>query len=175
KSLLWSMGGSMGIDVPPNKDSISPEKISQFLNMVQDDLVKVDVYFQSLNLNVIEQQPKRDLKSLISDLGGILGIYLGLCIIVLIEIFEFLFLLVYNAAAYFCCPSSAIRPVTVENPKARREVLSKRSRSLSPRPNLQLQPYTKYSPSFKEMAAVPVTMPQEYMNPRKSYENPFTF
>ncbi|CAG0901448.1 unnamed protein product [Darwinula stevensoni] len=171
-SLVAKLGTSLGLDTSKPNFAISEDDIQRYLDTVQKNLLKADVYFQTLNLNVIEQQPKRDIKNLISDLGGILGIYLGLCLIVLIEIFEFLFLLAYNTALYFCCSLGAIRRVAVENPQARRDFLSKRSRSLSPRQN-HPRLYNQYPPPIKQLAG----LPPEYTNPpgKYPYMNPFTF
>ena len=113
------------------------------------------------------------MKNLISDLGGILGIYLGLCLIVLIEIFEFLFLLAYNITLYYRCSADVIRPAAVGNPQARRDFLSKRSRSLSPNQSNNPRPYYQNPSPIKQ----PAGMPSEYMDPpwKHPYMNSFTF
>jgi len=46
------------------------------------------VYYEGLEYTLIKQQPRTELFSLISNLGGILGLFLGFSFISVLEIFE---------------------------------------------------------------------------------------
>ncbi|CAG0893868.1 unnamed protein product [Darwinula stevensoni] len=78
-----------------------PDEYQNLLEQLQKGMVKVEIIFRSLNLHVIEEQPKYDLNGMVSNLGGVLGIYLGICAVMLIEIAEFLILLHFNIIRHF--------------------------------------------------------------------------
>ncbi len=53
------------------------------------------IYFEDLKYSLISQQPKIELFGLISNLGGILGLFIGFSFISLLEIIEILAELIY--------------------------------------------------------------------------------
>ena len=55
----------------------------------------INVYYEDLKYTLISQQPKIELFGLISNLGGILGLFIGFSFISLLEIIEALAELVY--------------------------------------------------------------------------------
>jgi hypothetical protein len=48
----------------------------------------INVYFSDLKYTLITQQPKYEIFDLISNVGGILGLFLGISFISFLEIFE---------------------------------------------------------------------------------------
>jgi uncharacterized membrane protein len=64
---------------------------------VKRNLVELNVYVQTnLITNIVESQ-EYELIQLISDLGGVLGLYLGMCIMSAVEMLEMVCLLAYIA------------------------------------------------------------------------------
>jgi hypothetical protein len=62
---------------------------------VSKTFVSINVYYQDLKYTLISQQPKIELFGLISNLGGILGLFIGFSFISLLEIIEVLAELIY--------------------------------------------------------------------------------
>jgi len=64
-----------------------------------DDIYKtyypLRVYYEDLKYTLIKQQPKIELFGLISNVGGTLGLFLGISFISLLELFEMLAELVF--------------------------------------------------------------------------------
>jgi hypothetical protein len=79
--------------------NISPDNID-FLDFktyenVSKIFVSISVYYEDLKYTFISQQPKIELFGLISNLGGILGLFIGFSFISLLEIIEILAELAY--------------------------------------------------------------------------------
>jgi hypothetical protein len=55
---------------------------------VSKTFFSIKVYYENLKYTLITQQPKTELFALISEIGGILGVFLGFSIISVIELFE---------------------------------------------------------------------------------------
>jgi hypothetical protein len=53
------------------------------------------VYYQDLKYTLISEQPKVELFGLISNLGGILGLFIGFSFISLLELFELIAEFIY--------------------------------------------------------------------------------
>jgi hypothetical protein len=62
---------------------------------VSKTFVSINVYYQDLKYTLISQQPKIELFGLISNLGGILGLFIGFSFISLLEIIETIAELIY--------------------------------------------------------------------------------
>lgn len=75
------------------------KKMAQ-MNLTSEDLKKngvyVSVYFNSLEYKVIYQLPKTQLFDLVSNIGGMTGLFIGTSFLSIVEIFEFLFFLGFN-------------------------------------------------------------------------------
>jgi hypothetical protein len=55
------------------------------------NLIIIYVYYKELKYTLISQQPKTEIFDLISKIGGILGLFMGISFMSLIEILEILF------------------------------------------------------------------------------------
>ncbi|XP_041354351.1 amiloride-sensitive sodium channel subunit gamma-like isoform X2 [Gigantopelta aegis] len=55
---------------------------------VRENVLKVEVYYKKLNFETIAQQPSYVLSNLLADIGGQLGLYLGLSVVTLFEFIE---------------------------------------------------------------------------------------
>ncbi|XP_077982509.1 degenerin mec-10-like [Glandiceps talaboti] len=60
------------------------------LDSVRLNLARLEVYFEELNSQTISEQPAYPIEQLFSDIGGTLGLYIGLSIITVFEFFEFM-------------------------------------------------------------------------------------
>jgi hypothetical protein len=64
-------------------------------NMSKNESLKLKIYFKDLTYILISQEPKIELFDLISGIGGLLGLFLGVSFLSFIEIFEILFEVIY--------------------------------------------------------------------------------
>ncbi|XP_070565681.1 acid-sensing ion channel 2-like [Ptychodera flava] len=55
------------------------------------NLASLVIYFDALNYELISENPDYPVESLFSDIGGTLGLYIGLSIITVLEFFEFMY------------------------------------------------------------------------------------
>jgi hypothetical protein len=83
---------SAGNISPENKDFFKDFKTYE---NVSKTFFSINVYYQDLKYTLISQQPKIELFGLISNLGGILGLFIGFSFISLLEIIEVLAELIY--------------------------------------------------------------------------------
>ncbi|CAG0888604.1 unnamed protein product [Darwinula stevensoni] len=95
------VGKNLGIEDIIAQVLSDPTMSATVKGTMQKDMLKVEIFFRSLNLQVIQEKPKYDLYGLVSNLGGVVGIYLGMCVVMLIEILEFLAFLLYDIIRYF--------------------------------------------------------------------------
>ena len=61
-----------------------------------EDLAVINLYYKDLNYLKITENPTIDLVGLISSIGGVGGLFLGISMLSLVEILEFLFQLFFN-------------------------------------------------------------------------------
>ena len=73
--------------------SLLPE--FQTYENVSKTYFSINAYYEDLKYTLISQQPKIELFGLISNLGGILGLFIGFTFISLLEIIEILAELIY--------------------------------------------------------------------------------
>ena len=59
---------------------------------LEDDFASIKIYYDELKYTMIDQIPKMDVTSLISDIGGNLGLFLVLSICSLMEVLELIWL-----------------------------------------------------------------------------------
>ncbi|XP_077865926.1 uncharacterized protein LOC102805083 [Saccoglossus kowalevskii] len=57
----------------------------------REDLVRLEVYFEDLNIQLVSEEEAYPVSQLLSDTGGSLGLWVGLSFITVIEFTEFLF------------------------------------------------------------------------------------
>ena len=58
---------------------------------VQKSFMVIFVYYNDLKYTLISEEPKTELFILISEIGGILGLFLGISFLSFFELFEILF------------------------------------------------------------------------------------
>ncbi|XP_020604471.1 amiloride-sensitive sodium channel subunit alpha-like [Orbicella faveolata] len=57
------------------------------------NVLKVDIFFEELNYEVISEEPSYELANFVSDLGGSLGLWIGMSVLSFAELFELLLLI----------------------------------------------------------------------------------
>ena len=62
---------------------------------VKRNMAEVQVYMHSNQVEVVKEEPDYDFKSLMSDLGGVIGLYIGMAVVGLVELLEFFIMVVY--------------------------------------------------------------------------------
>jgi len=67
--------------------------------MIQRDFTRAEIYYQTMNVVTLKQDPKYTLQSLFGALGGGLSLYLGVAVVMLFELIELLIDLVF---AFIC-------------------------------------------------------------------------
>ena len=66
------------------------------VNQLRESIVSVAIYYEDLSYTVISKEPKISLLDLISSIGGIMGIFLGISFLSFLEIVEFIILYIYS-------------------------------------------------------------------------------
>jgi hypothetical protein len=68
--------------------------IDEFSQQLKDNILKVNVYFDSLSYTSISEAPSIELISFISNVGGLLGLFLGATVLSFLEIVEFVIIII---------------------------------------------------------------------------------
>ena len=92
---------------------IEDERISRFLNESFDEsftvedmsksIAKVNIYYSDLNIEISSEMPAMTFITLVSNIGGVLGLFLGMSFLSFVEVFELgfeIFLIVYKKLTY---------------------------------------------------------------------------
>ncbi|XP_078662551.1 acid-sensing ion channel 2-like isoform X3 [Branchiostoma floridae x Branchiostoma belcheri] len=81
---------------------------------IHDNILVLNVYYESLNYELIQQMPAIETEGLLGDLGGQMGLFLGASFLSLVEIFEYLMdeLYDYGKVLRRCCKSKAASGAT---------------------------------------------------------------
>ena len=97
---------------------------NQAITAVRDTFGKLNVYFSDISETFVEERPVYNLVSVVSNLGGLLGLYLGFSVMTLLEVADFFFDLV----EYFNLKGKSVRfyKTVVTLKKALRKSLRKR-------------------------------------------------
>ncbi|OAF71573.1 hypothetical protein A3Q56_00676 [Intoshia linei] len=70
-----------------------------------NNLAKVEIYFEELNLELIQEQESYSLANYLSDFGGAMGLYLGISVLSFFEYFEMLSDIIVWIFWKLCCRS----------------------------------------------------------------------
>ncbi|XP_048240370.1 acid-sensing ion channel 4-A-like [Haliotis rufescens] len=101
---------SNGRKVPIRRYSSDKEK-EHFFRL---NAMTLNVFYKSLNYEKIETRPAYDWKSLLSDVGGQAGLWLGFSLLTLWEIFELIVDVVVHVVTK-ACRQDQVKPVTVHH------------------------------------------------------------
>ncbi|XP_046571635.1 acid-sensing ion channel 4-A-like [Haliotis rubra] len=97
-----------GRKVPISESSSATEKEEFF----RRNVMSVNIFYKTLNYEKIETRPAYDWKSLLSDVGGQAGLWLGFSLLTLGEILELIADVVIHVATKVC-QRDQIKPFTL--------------------------------------------------------------
>ena len=96
--------------------SYAPDLNTTVANLY-NDLVDIQIYFQTLTVEDVSEVPRYTILSLFCDMGGAMGLILGSTVLTIAELGEFLFFLIYDviffkiSQMYFRLKRQRIQPV----------------------------------------------------------------
>ena len=74
-------------------------KAGEFEHEIKKNILHLSFTYEELNTKLVEENPKYDIWGLLSNIGGTLGLYVGISFITLFEILE----VISDLLLYFCC------------------------------------------------------------------------
>ncbi|KAK6169255.1 hypothetical protein SNE40_020338 [Patella caerulea] len=108
-SSLWPTNPGMSdlidrlkVNDPSLKPKLGNMTEDEKRTFIRDNVLKVDIYYQKLNYETISTTPSYMLEDLLSDIGGQLGLFLGLSVVTMMEFVE-LFVDLFIISIFKCC------------------------------------------------------------------------
>lgn len=80
-----------------NKSFVKPELTTE---RIRKNVAALNVYFSSMNLHVYSEKAQMDFNSLLSNVGGQIGLFLGVSWLTFFELIDFVFLFGQVAVLY---------------------------------------------------------------------------
>ncbi|KAF7208160.1 acid-sensing ion channel 1B isoform X3 [Nothobranchius furzeri] len=75
------------------------KKYNKTEQYIADNILVLDIYFEALNYETIEQKKAYELAGLLGDIGGQMGLFIGASILTVLELFDYL----YEVIKYKLC------------------------------------------------------------------------
>ncbi|KAF3690118.1 Acid-sensing ion channel 1B [Channa argus] len=75
------------------------KKYNKTEQYIADNILVLDIYFEALNYETIEQKKAYELAGLLGDIGGQMGLFIGASILTILELFDYL----YEVIKYKIC------------------------------------------------------------------------
>ncbi|XP_045885467.1 acid-sensing ion channel 1B isoform X1 [Micropterus dolomieu] len=94
-------GKEMSFVKIPSKASAKylAKKFNKTEQYIADNILVLDIYFEALNYETIEQKKAYELAGLLGDIGGQMGLFIGASILTILELFDYL----YEVLKYKLC------------------------------------------------------------------------
>nr|CBN80783.1 Amiloride-sensitive cation channel 2-A, neuronal [Dicentrarchus labrax] len=94
-------GKEMSFVKIPSKASAKylAKKFNKTEQYIADNILVLDIYFEALNYETIEQKKAYELAGLLGDIGGQMGLFIGASILTILELFDYL----YEVIKYKLC------------------------------------------------------------------------
>ncbi|ESN98359.1 hypothetical protein HELRODRAFT_177243 [Helobdella robusta] len=86
-------------------------------NKYKDNLLTVEIYFEEFNFQVLSESPSYEVAQFLSDIGGILGLYLGMSFMSVVEFVE----LFIDFVLLLCQKCILVKTLRKRNNKIQRE------------------------------------------------------
>ncbi|CAH2281635.1 acid-sensing ion channel 1C-like isoform X2 [Pelobates cultripes] len=67
------------------------QKYSKTKEYIAENILVLDIFFEELNYEVIEQKRAYEVAGLLGDIGGQMGLFIGASILTILEIFDYLY------------------------------------------------------------------------------------
>uniref|UniRef100_A0A8C6WEU6 Acid-sensing ion channel 1 n=1 Tax=Neogobius melanostomus TaxID=47308 RepID=A0A8C6WEU6_9GOBI len=98
---LTRYGKEMSFVKIPSKASAKylAKKYNKTEQYISDNILVLDIYFEALNYETIEQKKAYELAGLLGDIGGQMGLFIGASILTILELFDYL----YEVIKYRMC------------------------------------------------------------------------
>ncbi|KPP61106.1 hypothetical protein Z043_120836 [Scleropages formosus] len=64
---------------------------------IRDNFLVLDIFFEALNYETIEQKKAYDVASLLGDIGGQMGLFIGASVLTILEIFDYIYEVIGNS------------------------------------------------------------------------------
>ncbi|XP_029906960.1 acid-sensing ion channel 1B isoform X1 [Myripristis murdjan] len=98
---LTRYGKEMSFVKIPSKASAKylAKKFNKTEQYIADNILVLDIYFEALNYETIEQKKAYELAGLLGDIGGQMGLFIGASILTILELFDYL----YEVIKYKLC------------------------------------------------------------------------
>ncbi|XP_070758347.1 acid-sensing ion channel 1B isoform X1 [Enoplosus armatus] len=98
---LTRYGKEMSFVKIPSKASAKylAKKFNKTEQYISDNILVLDIYFEALNYETIEQKKAYELAGLLGDIGGQMGLFIGASILTILELFDYL----YEVIKYKLC------------------------------------------------------------------------
>lgn len=93
---------------------------AQFEKKVKQNLVRVNIFFKDLNFQKVQQEAGYDFIALVSDLGGNTGLWVGFCVLTIIE---WIVLIINCCYAVCCSKKKSGRASPTNNAKEEKEMM----------------------------------------------------
>ncbi|CAL1606525.1 unnamed protein product [Knipowitschia caucasica] len=78
------------------------KKYNRTEQYIKDNILVLDIFFEALNYETIEQKKAYEVAGLLGDIGGQMGLFIGASILTILELFDYL----YEVLKYKLCPCS---------------------------------------------------------------------
>ncbi|KAM7006001.1 acid-sensing ion channel 1B isoform 1-T1 [Tautogolabrus adspersus] len=98
---MTRFGKEMSFVKIPSKASAKylAKKFNKTEQYISDNILVLDIYFEALNYETIEQKKAYELAGLLGDIGGQMGLFIGASILTILELFDYL----YEVIKYKLC------------------------------------------------------------------------
>lgn len=78
------------------------KKYNRSEQYIKDNILVLDIFFEALNYETIEQKKAYEVAGLLGDIGGQMGLFIGASILTILELFDYL----YEVLKYRLCRCS---------------------------------------------------------------------
>ncbi|KAI1898350.1 hypothetical protein AGOR_G00071420 [Albula goreensis] len=90
---LTRYGRELSMVKIPSKGSAHylSRKFNKSVDYIRDNFLVLDIFFEALNFEAIEQRKAYDVAGLLGDIGGQMGLFIGASILTVLEIFDYIY------------------------------------------------------------------------------------
>uniref|UniRef100_A0A8B9SWP2 Amiloride-sensitive cation channel 1, neuronal n=1 Tax=Anas platyrhynchos TaxID=8839 RepID=A0A8B9SWP2_ANAPL len=90
---LWVWGPELSMVKIPSKASARylAKKFNKTEQYIADNVLVLDIFFEALNYEMIEQKKAYEVAGLLGDIGGQMGLFIGASLLTILEIFDYLY------------------------------------------------------------------------------------
>ncbi|XP_026548096.1 acid-sensing ion channel 2-like, partial [Notechis scutatus] len=77
----------------PSKTSAKylEKKFNKSEKYISENILVLDIFFEALNYETIEQRKAYEVAALLGDIGGQMGLFIGASILTILEVFDYIY------------------------------------------------------------------------------------